>query len=286
VDPSTAARAVTAVACGVGGLAVGSFLNVVAHRVPRGMSVVRPGSHCPACGTELRALDNVPLVSWLALGRRCRTCRVAIPARYPLVELAGGAGFAGLAVAAGPGWALPPLLLAVAVAIAAAAVDADGVAVPGALLVAGAVAMAALVIVASTEAAPGRIGWAALGGALAGAATWATDRRAGWRRAGVVAMLGWAGGWLWPPGGPLVAGWALTAWATSAAWTTWAVPAARAGAAAPGPAASPAAAPRRGDTPDGGPAPAGGSRAAVPLWLVAAGAYGLLLAGAVLGPPR
>jgi leader peptidase (prepilin peptidase)/N-methyltransferase len=68
------------------GLAVGSFLNVVVHRVPLGLSVVSPGSACPACGHEVRGRDNVPVLSWVLLRGRCRDCRAPIPARYPLVE--------------------------------------------------------------------------------------------------------------------------------------------------------------------------------------------------------
>jgi len=69
------------------GAVIGSFLNVVIHRTPRGESVVWPGSHCPACGAAIRPLDNIPLLSFLLLGGRCRHCRVAISRRYPLVEL-------------------------------------------------------------------------------------------------------------------------------------------------------------------------------------------------------
>lgn len=68
------------------GLAFGSFGNVVVHRVPRKESIVRPRSRCPRCGTELRAIDNIPLVSWLALGGKCRSCRVPISIRYPACE--------------------------------------------------------------------------------------------------------------------------------------------------------------------------------------------------------
>jgi leader peptidase (prepilin peptidase)/N-methyltransferase len=75
------------------GLAIGSFLNVVIHRLPRGESLVSPGSRCPACGYALRAADNVPVVSYLLLLGRCRQCRMRITARYPLVELATGALF-------------------------------------------------------------------------------------------------------------------------------------------------------------------------------------------------
>ncbi|HSL63567.1 MAG TPA: prepilin peptidase [Gaiellaceae bacterium] len=70
------------------GLVLGSFLNVVAARVPLRRSVVRPGSACMSCGTELAWRDNVPLLSWLALRGRCRHCDARIPLRYPAVELA------------------------------------------------------------------------------------------------------------------------------------------------------------------------------------------------------
>ncbi len=79
------------VAAGIFGLVVGSFVNVLVHRLPRGESVVFPRSHCPACGAEIRARDNIPVFSWLLLGGRCRTCRAPISARYPILELANGA---------------------------------------------------------------------------------------------------------------------------------------------------------------------------------------------------
>jgi leader peptidase (prepilin peptidase) / N-methyltransferase len=68
------------------GAVVGSFLNVCIHRLPRGQSIVWPRSACPSCRRELSWFDNIPLVSWLALGGRCRTCRAAIGARYPVIE--------------------------------------------------------------------------------------------------------------------------------------------------------------------------------------------------------
>lgn len=79
---------------GVLGLLIGSFLNVVVHRVPAGLSVVRPPSACPGCGHEVRARDNVPVVSWLLLRGRCRDCAAPISARYPVVEAATGVAFA------------------------------------------------------------------------------------------------------------------------------------------------------------------------------------------------
>ena len=78
----------------VGGLIVGSFLNVVVYRLPRGESLTHPRSRCPSCGTQLRAIDNIPVVSWLALRGRCHHCGAPISARYPLVELTTGALYA------------------------------------------------------------------------------------------------------------------------------------------------------------------------------------------------
>ena len=85
---------------GLIGLLVGSFTNVVIGRVPAGESIVSPPSACPECHHRIRPWDNIPLVSWLALGARCRDCKTRISARYPLVELAVGAGFAAVALAA------------------------------------------------------------------------------------------------------------------------------------------------------------------------------------------
>lgn len=78
---------------GVFGLMVGSFLNVCICRLPAGQSIVTPPSRCPSCGTALAWRDNVPVLSWLWLGGKCRTCRVPISGRYPIVELATGAVF-------------------------------------------------------------------------------------------------------------------------------------------------------------------------------------------------
>jgi leader peptidase (prepilin peptidase)/N-methyltransferase len=72
------------------GASIGSFLNVCIHRIPADESVVRPSSRCPACRTPIAWYDNVPIVSWLVLGGRCRRCRHAISTRYPLVEAVTG----------------------------------------------------------------------------------------------------------------------------------------------------------------------------------------------------
>ena len=81
-------------AVGVIGLLVGSFLNVVIYRVPNGMSIVSPPSACPGCGVGIKAYDNVPVLSWLALRGKCRSCKESISARYPLVEAGVGVLFA------------------------------------------------------------------------------------------------------------------------------------------------------------------------------------------------
>jgi leader peptidase (prepilin peptidase)/N-methyltransferase len=73
--------------CALGGLLIGSFLNVVVYRLPRGESLNRPPSHCPGCGKPVKPYDNIPVISWLLLRGRCRHCDMRISARYPLVEL-------------------------------------------------------------------------------------------------------------------------------------------------------------------------------------------------------
>ncbi len=82
-----------AVAAAAGAL-IGSFLNVVAHRLPRGQSLLHPPSHCPGCGAPVKPYDNVPVLSWLALRGRCRSCGTRVSARYPLIELLTAACFA------------------------------------------------------------------------------------------------------------------------------------------------------------------------------------------------
>jgi leader peptidase (prepilin peptidase) / N-methyltransferase len=110
-------------ACTVLGLIVGSFLNVVIARVPEGRSIVRPGSHCPRCGHVLRWWENVPVVSWLGLGGRCRKCRAPISVRYLAVELLTGLLFLGCAWRFGPGWELVRGLLLVGFLVPLAVID-------------------------------------------------------------------------------------------------------------------------------------------------------------------
>src|SRR5258707_429626 len=96
------------VTAGLFGAVWGSFFNVAIVRVPRGESIVRPGSRCPHCAAPVRAADNIPILSYLFLRGRCRSCRAPISARYPLVEALAGLLAAALwwrFGAAGPGQA-------------------------------------------------------------------------------------------------------------------------------------------------------------------------------------
>lgn len=113
------------VACWIVGLLVGSFLNVVIWRVPRGESVVRPPSACPSCGTQIRPRDNVPVLSWLLLRGRCRSCGTPISVRYPLVEASTALAFGLVAARFGYDPVLPAFLYLAAVGIALALIDLD-----------------------------------------------------------------------------------------------------------------------------------------------------------------
>src|SRR5919205_1014114 len=131
------------------GAIFGSFLNVVAYRLPRGESLARPRSRCPGCETPIRPYDNVPVLSWLALRGRCRDCAQRISARHPVVEAATGALCALVVVAKGadadalPGLALVLLLVPITL------IDLEVRLIPNALTLAGAVA--ALAILAVTD---------------------------------------------------------------------------------------------------------------------------------------
>jgi len=115
---------------GLLGLAVGSFLNVVIYRVPRGESLVRPGSHCPGCGSAVRRRHNVPILGWLLLRGRCADCGTPISARYPLVEAGTAALFVAVTARFGWSWELPGYLYLAAIAIALAAIDLDVMRLP------------------------------------------------------------------------------------------------------------------------------------------------------------
>jgi leader peptidase (prepilin peptidase)/N-methyltransferase len=133
------------------GAVFGSFLNVVAYRLPRGESLSRPRSRCPGCETPIKPYDNVPVLSWLLLRGRCRSCGIRIPARYPLVE--GGTALlcALVVIAKGAdqdallGLALVLLLVPVTL------IDLDHRIIPNKLMLVGAVAAPALVLLTAPD---------------------------------------------------------------------------------------------------------------------------------------
>ncbi|GAA4967472.1 prepilin peptidase [Kineococcus glutinatus] len=131
--PADAGGALVAIAA-VLGLLIGSFLNVVVHRVPRGESVVTPASRCPGCGHAVRRRDNVPVLSWLLLRGRCRDCAAPISVRYPLVELGTGLLFGAVSWLVGPSWELPAYLYLAAIAVALALIDLDVQRLPDAIV--------------------------------------------------------------------------------------------------------------------------------------------------------
>jgi leader peptidase (prepilin peptidase)/N-methyltransferase len=145
------------------GLLIGSFLNVVAYRVPRGESIVKPRSRCTTCGTEVRALDNIPLLSWLVLRGRCRHCFAQISARYPVVELVTGVVFALVAVARGPSAELIVDLPFAAMLIAVADIDLEHRIVPNRILA----PMAIWAVAASAVVRTGRLPELLIAGAAA-----------------------------------------------------------------------------------------------------------------------
>lgn len=163
----------TTVAAAAFGLAIGSFLDVVAYRLPRKGSLLQPGSHCPSCQTSLRWRDNVPVLSWLALRGRCHTCGAAIPVRVVVVEALTAVAFAAVAVAVGHSWSIPGLCLLVATALAVAAAAADDASLPAAaVLVAtllGALGLVPAALVDGHE--WGRLVDAGLGGVAGGLVT-------------------------------------------------------------------------------------------------------------------
>jgi leader peptidase (prepilin peptidase)/N-methyltransferase len=146
------------------GLAVGSFLNVVAYRLPLGLSLVQPPSRCPGCETPVRPYDNVPLFSWLVLRGRCRDCAMPISARYPLVELTTGALWLAVALAADDTLHLVLGLLLVTVLVPIALIDLECKLIPNAITLPAAVAAVTVGVVLD----PGHVPEQLIAGAAAG----------------------------------------------------------------------------------------------------------------------
>jgi leader peptidase (prepilin peptidase)/N-methyltransferase len=168
-------RELLALFAGVLGLVIGSFLNVVIHRLPRGTSLSHPGSHCPACGTAVRWFDNVPVLAWLWLRGRCRSCAAPISWRYPVVELVTGVLFA--AITWRYGWQPMTAIWCAfgAALVASAVIDFDHQIIPDEISVGGLVL--ALVLVPLAQALSGAdwltsLAYSAGGAALGGGVFW------------------------------------------------------------------------------------------------------------------
>jgi leader peptidase (prepilin peptidase) / N-methyltransferase len=148
------------------GLIFGSFATVVAHRVPRHESFVSGRSRCPHCGATIAAYDNVPVVSWLLLRGRCRSCRAAIPARYPLTELAMAALFVATVLILGTDDAteLALGLAFCALLVVVTLTDLERRVIPNAVLAAGAIAAVAIAAIGDPSSLPDRAIAAAAGG--------------------------------------------------------------------------------------------------------------------------
>ncbi len=176
----------------VAGCLIGSFVTVVAHRLPRGQGFVTGRSRCPGCGHEIRARDNIPVVSWLVLRGRCRDCGEPISPRYPLTEVGVGALWAATYLILGGddiaelalGLVLCALLMAITL------VDLDLRLIPNKIVLAGALVAVALVAATDPGDLPERLIAAAIGGGVLFLVVLAYPRGMGMGDAKLVAMLG------------------------------------------------------------------------------------------------
>jgi leader peptidase (prepilin peptidase) / N-methyltransferase len=198
---SGAVTAAVAVVCGVIGVCVGSFLNVVIYRVPRKESVVRPRSHCPACGVTLADRDNVPVVSWLALRGRCRSCGEPISPRYPLVELGTAVLFVAAAIRLGPAWSLPAFCVFFAALMAISVIDLDHFIIPNRIVYPTLFAIVPLLaLAAAIDGSWSHLADAAIGGVAAFLALFVVHviapRGMGFGDVRLAGVIGFMAGWL------------------------------------------------------------------------------------------
>ncbi len=119
------------------GAAVGSFLNVVVYRLPAGRSLIHPPSYCPRCETRLKPYDNVPVFGWLWLKGKCRSCKLPIASRYPLVEFSTGCLFTAVFLSFGMTWQTPGYWLFICWLLALALIDLDTMTLPNSLTASG-----------------------------------------------------------------------------------------------------------------------------------------------------
>ena len=175
----------------VGGLVAGSFVSVVAHRVPRGLSIVGPRSRCTSCGAQIAAYDNVPLLSWLWLRGRCRRCGEAISARYPAIEFGLGAAFvATVLVLRDDPARLVPGLVFVATLAAVTLTDLERRVIPNGILAVSAIAAVAISAAMDPGGMPERAAAAAAAGGLLLLAALAYPRGMGMGDVKLAALMG------------------------------------------------------------------------------------------------
>ena len=172
------------------GAVFGSFLNVVAYRLPRGESLSRPRSRCPGCQTPIRPYDNVPVLSWLALRGRCRSCRAPISWRYPFVEAATGLLCALVVIVKGPDEDALLGLVLVLLLVPVTLIDLDHRIIPNRLMLIGAVLAPAIVLLTEPDAIAEHLIAAAAGGGFFLLAALAYPRGMGMGDVKLAAVLG------------------------------------------------------------------------------------------------
>lgn len=190
------------VAAGLFGMIVGSFVNVLVHRLPRGESLVSPPSHCPACGAPVRPVDNIPVLSWLRLRGRCRVCRAPISVRYPAIELANGILWALVAVRARDWTELGEGVLLCSACVALLAIDAEFQILPDKITLSGTVVGLLLSFFSTTRSPLSAFAGAALGAGGLFLVAFLYERITSQEGMGLgdVKMLGMIGAFLGPGG--------------------------------------------------------------------------------------
>ncbi len=181
------------------GACMGSFFNVLIHRLPREESIVRPGSRCPACGRPIRPWENIPLVSFLLLGGRCKGCRGKISWRYPAVELLTAAGYTLLFLADGPGAVLARDLVLFSLLVPVTFIDVDHRIIPDTLSLGGLAAGLLLSLLPGGDW-KGSLAGGVLGGGVLYGTAYAYERVTGREGLGggditLIAMIGAFLGW-------------------------------------------------------------------------------------------
>jgi leader peptidase (prepilin peptidase)/N-methyltransferase len=148
----------------LGGLIVGSFLNVVAYRLPRRESLVSPGSRCPACGVAIKPYDNLPVFGWLLLRGRCRSCHKQISARYPVVEALTGVLMVAVVLVKHSAYEIVLGLVLVGILVPVALIDLEHRVIPNKITVPAAIAAVAIGLALD----PSRVPEQLIAGAAAG----------------------------------------------------------------------------------------------------------------------